>query len=80
MVWLHYLENEGAVLCSIAMSSGKSHLGKIQWSKNSDLSLGYSSWKDATNKFQQHAAKLIKKTVTMPGALANVAESQKRKI
>ena len=77
--WLHYLEDQDSVLCFICAKA--SHLKKIQWSSNFDLafiSKGYSNWKDATNKFQQHALskahkEAVLKMVTFSSV--NVAES-----
>ena len=78
--WLHYLENQDAVLCLICAQA--SYLKKIQWSCNLDLSFiskGFSNWKDATNKFQRHAVskthkEAVLKMLTLSSSV-NIAES-----
>ena len=78
--WLHYIENDDAVLCiTCAQASAQK---KLQWSSSSDLafiSKGFTNWKDATVKFSIHEAskchkESVLKMVTLPSTTQNVAE------
>ena len=78
--WLHYIENDDAVLCiTCAQASAQK---KLQWSSSSDLafiSKGFTNWKDATVKFSIHEAskchkESVLKMVTLPSTTQNIAE------
>lgn len=79
--WLHYIENDDAVICiTCAQASAQK---KLQWSSNLDLafiSKGFANWKDATVKFAIHESskchkEAVLKMVTLPSSTNDVAES-----
>ena len=58
--WLHYIENDDAVVCITCMQASSQK--KLQWSSNLDLAFisnGFMNWKDATVKFAIHEARKI---------------------
>ena len=60
--WLHYMEDQDAVLCFICAKASLEK--KIHWSSNADsafISTGFSNWKDATVKFANHASSVTRK-------------------
>ena len=79
--WLHYIENDDAVVCITCMQANAQK--KLQWSSNLDLAFisnGFKNWKDATVKFAIHEAckylkEVVLKMITLPSSTKNVAES-----
>ena len=75
--WLHYVNNDDAVLCITCAQASVQK--KLQWSSSLDLafiSKGFTNWKDATVKFAIHeASKCHKEAIlTLPSSTQNVAE------
>ncbi len=79
--WLHYIENEDAVVCFTCAQASVQK--KLQWSSNLDsafISKGFTNWKDATVKFAIHASskchkEAVLKMVTLPSSTKNVDEA-----
>ena len=79
--WLHYNEDNDTVLCFTCLKADQQK--KLQWSSNSDAAFikrGFSSWKDASRKFNNHQKsktheEAVLKVVTLPATATDVAES-----
>jgi hypothetical protein len=79
--WLHYIEEQDAVLCFTCAQASNHKM--LQWSSNFDssfISKGFTNWKDATVKFGLHASskchkEAVLKMIELPNSSVNVAES-----
>ena len=79
--WLHYNKEGDTVLCFTCM---KAHAEKkMQWSSNTDLafvSRGFSNWKDACVKFDNHQSssshkEAVLKVITLPATTVDIGET-----
>ena len=79
--WLHYLEDNDSVLCFICMKANIEK--KLQWSSSADAAFvtrGFSNWKDACVKFDNHQTsschkEAMLKVITLVSTTTDVAES-----